>query len=134
MRRKIAGIPLRFPSDSQCFLDGTHELGYSLIHDPTGKPTVHMDKACAPPALIIDIGGGSFEASRVCHIGGDGDESLIIGTFPLINIGIQTLKVGSVFVCDEVPVNASPSYPRWNGRDGPVFCQSLINIPYNNAR
>jgi hypothetical protein len=41
----------------------------------------------------------------------DRNERLGFGTLPLMYVRIQLSKVVSVFVGEDVPVNASPSYP-----------------------
>jgi hypothetical protein len=109
---QIARIPLGFPCDSERVLYGIHEFACpSLIDDPTREPTVHMEKAYMPLSLMIDRGSSGRDASLAVYMRRDRNERLRFGTLPLMYVRIQLSKVVSVFVGEDVPVNASPSYP-----------------------
>jgi hypothetical protein len=70
-----------------------------------------MEKAYMPQSLMIDRGGGGRDASLAVYMRGDRNERLRIGTLVLMYVGIQMSKVVSVVIGEDVPVNASPSYP-----------------------
>jgi len=84
-------MPFGFPSDSKRVLDGIREIACPpFINDPT---TVHKEKTYAPLSLIIDLSGGSQNASLAVYKRG---ESLRIGTLSLMYVGVQMSKVVSV--------------------------------------
>jgi len=70
-----------------------------------------------PLALIVDLGRGAVVACFVIQNRGNRDESLRIRALPLLNLRIHAPKVVSVIVCNDVPVNTSPSNPIGDDRD-----------------
>ena len=107
-------IPIRVLGDAENSLQITPECGCpSEIVDISRSFVMHISKDCVSLALMINLRCAGLDITlagkKICNR----DKSTRRPALPLINIRIRTTKVVSVFVSNDVSVNAWTNY-----RDG----------------